>query len=352
MKKILILFLIILVVLVVWKASTLGAKYVPKSIPAIQEEQGYPVEVVKAKTISIKEEHEYLGPVKGLLHADIYGFLAEKVSKVHVKVGQNVRAGQTLYSLRYNPQTMLNVAQAGHRYAAVNFMRIMRLHRDGAATDMQLDQAKYALENASAQTANASKMMRIESPINGKVISLFLNQGDLASPMNIAAVIGRTDSIRVEIKVGEMEAAKLKISQSAEITTNALPGKKFMGEIYQINQSVDSKDKQYKIYIKAANTNDELRLGYMAKVKIVVNEEKNAVVVPKDIILKDRGNYIIYILENGKVKALKAELGISDEKNQQILNLSPDATIIAKGQHTLYDGAKVKVVEQPSEKGK
>ena len=209
MKKLLILSTIILVLAIVWRVSKIGAEHIPKSIDKMQEEEGIPVEVTPSKTMQIKEENEYLGTIEGILQANVYGQLPEKVSKVHVKMGQKVRAGQTLFSLRYNPQTMLKVAQAGHRYASINFMRNMRLYEDGAISEMQMDAARYALENAAAQTANAAKYLRIESPITGKIIGLNLEEGDLASPASIAAVVGRIDTIKVVLKIGELQATKI-----------------------------------------------------------------------------------------------------------------------------------------------
>jgi multidrug resistance efflux pump len=80
----------------------------------------------------------------------------------------------------------------------------------------------------------------IRAPIAGQVIRSTAVIGQMAAPGMSLAIIGDTDGLYVSANVKEGSIARVKIGQSADLSIDAFPGRKFVGRVESIGRATAS----------------------------------------------------------------------------------------------------------------
>ncbi len=108
-------------------------------------------------------------------------------------------------------------------------------------TDVQAAQADVDRAIANAAKAKADlELTYIRSPIEGKVLKIHTRPGEAVGDKGIVA-LGRTDQMNVLAEVYELDIGKVRVGQSAIITSNALPNE-LHGTVTQVGLQVNPQD--------------------------------------------------------------------------------------------------------------
>jgi HlyD family secretion protein len=108
-------------------------------------------------------------------------------------------------------------------------------------TDIQAAQAEVSQAMANVTKAKADlDLAYIRSPISGKILKIYTRSGEVVGDKGIAA-IGQTTQMNVVAEVYELDIGKVKMGQSATITSNAFTDK-LSGTVFQIGQQVNPQD--------------------------------------------------------------------------------------------------------------
>ena len=193
------------------------------------------------------------------LGADAQGL----ISKIDVKEGDPVKAGQTIVELLDDAdrsavaaaEAELAGAQARAKLSDANAARAKRLAASGAATTQEQDQAIYQDEIDQAAVASAQARLGqaraeldrkiVRSPIDGTVLQLIVRAGEYYNPQSSGAslaTIGDLSKIRVRIDVDERQVAGLKVGQKGYVTAKAFGDRKFEGHVVEIARRMGRKN--------------------------------------------------------------------------------------------------------------
>lgn len=226
------------------------------------------------------------------------------VDKINVQEGENVKAGALIVRLSSN----ISNAQVQN-------------------DNLKLVQAQNSYNQILEQVNN----LKVFSPIDGKIISQNINEGDQlssgtanansnqGSQVNIAqisdisqisnyesqaetAVIASNKSYAVVVPIDEADINKVKIGQKAEITTDDIPAKLFSGIVSGISSipAIQNNVSSYNVTVKMDYDKD-LMLGMSMNVSILVNESKNTLILPIQAI-GTNGSRKYVILYNNNLK--------------------------------------------------
>ncbi len=225
-----------------------------------------------------------------------------------------------------------------------------------------LRQTKALLSQAEDQL----KKTRVLSPINGKVTSLDIKEGEtaIASTTNIAGsslmTIADPDSMLTEVFVDEADVADIKVGQPAKIVAIAYPDNHIDAEVKSIATSARTvsgrQGLSFLVKLKILSSEEiQLKPGMSCRAEIFTNSTQPVRSLPiKSIISQEvRSENIIkhhvFIIEDGVARKIPIETGISDDSYQQILSkLDKDAQVVSGPDRILRhlkDGETVNVVE-------
>ncbi len=273
-------------------------------------------------------------------------------------------------------------SQISYNDAASNYEKMQKLYASGAIAKQDLDNAKVKYDNcsvdlkaaqdnlnlivqksgpqstqaAAAQVTQAQAGVNaaqiqlndasITSPINGVVSAKDVKVGQIAGGQSGSVTIIDSSSFTAEISIPDKVVRKIQVGQSVQVSVSALDNKKITGVIDKISPNSSSKDNSYTVKVKISNPTGELKAGMFAKVSLPSEKKDNILTVPNEALKIENNVNYLYIAENGKVKKLSVDVGISDEKVTEIIgNIKAGANVIVEGQNLLSNGDKINIAK-------
>jgi len=205
-----------------------------------------------------------------------------------------------------------------------------------------VEQAQAGVNSIQTQINNA----KITAPIAGVVSEKAVDVGQLASGQSGSVTVIDYSNLTAEIDIPDKMLTQIKVGQSVPVNINALPSKEIEGVIDNISPNTGSKNNFYVVKVKINNTNDGIKAGMFAKISLPAETKNNILMVPNETIKMENGVNYLYTVDNGEVKKISVEIGISNEKFTEITgNIKEGLDIITEGQNLLCDGEKVNLVQ-------
>jgi multidrug efflux pump subunit AcrA (membrane-fusion protein) len=128
------------------------------------------------------------------------------------------------------------------------------------------------------KSSQVPREVSLKSPIDGYVIWVNpeMREGAELTPMPAAFQVGVMDPMLLRAQAFEIEALQVKIGQPAEVTLDALPGKKFKGTVSRVSwSSITTSPEQpayYEVELKVANPDLDLKEGLKARIVLHKSE--------------------------------------------------------------------------------
>lgn len=161
-------------------------------------------------------------------------------------------------------------AQAQQAQAQLALLRAGSRSEDIAAAQAAVARAEAALAIAQKGLDDAT----LKAPFDGVVGAILLDEGETALPQATAMRIGDLTQMRVETEdLSEVDISQVQVGQKADITVDALNGKRFTGTVVRISPiAADLRgDKVYTVLLDLGVGPDSgLRWGMSAFVEINV----------------------------------------------------------------------------------
>jgi len=292
------------------------------------------------------------------------------VTKVHVKTGQKVGAGQLLVSINSSDleakkaQVDASILQATAAYnnAKKDYDRFVNLFAQQSASQKELDDMTSRFEMAKAGLAGAKQMRNevmaqfsysnITAPFSGEVTNTFIKEGDMANPGMPLVSIEGASRLQVTAMVSESDITKITNGMPVKIMVKSL-NKEVSGKVSEVSGSAKNTGGQYLVKV-TLNSNDKSILSGMfvnvqfpisntTKSEITVKSDK--VMVPESAFVKQGQLTGIYTIANGKTAILRwVRTGKTYDNQVEVLSgLSANEQYIVSSEGKLYNGAKVSI---------
>lgn len=306
----------------------------------VQQTIEIPVVEVSEEIIPITEE--FVGQTFGYFDISIRARVEGYLEGLHFKEGGRVTKGQLLYTIESAPfdakvaESLSRVAEAQTRLvqAQGDYNRIKPLAEERAVSESDLDAATATLgaAKASVEAAEAQlKFSRIElsytrilSPISGIIgrteakTSEFVGRDP--NPVVLNAV-SRIDTILVQFTLSEMKY--LQLMKYAKTNAEAYKGKNrrerdielifadgsshnHMGRLDFIDRNIDPLTGTILLQASFPNPEFTVRPGLFARVKIMVDEASERIVIPQRCIQEIQGEYNVLVVNSENVLEFRA----------------------------------------------
>jgi len=165
------------------------------------------------------------------------------------------------------------IAQTQMKLAEQNFKKISNLARP--------EEIKQAEANLNRTIANVNLIKKsvkdcfVTTPISGFIVSKFIEEGETVAQMSSLFQVADLSEIEMTIYVSETDMGKIKLNQSADISTDTYPDKNYSGRVSYISpeaeftpKNIQTKEERTKLVfavkIKIDNPDLELKDGMPA----------------------------------------------------------------------------------------
>ncbi|WP_395048530.1 efflux RND transporter periplasmic adaptor subunit [Flavobacterium sp.] len=329
-----------------------------------------PAIVVKVSGVSENTDGGFItasGKIEAENSANLSTRMMGYVTKIHVKVGQKVGAGQLLVSIN-NTDLLAKKAQvdasilqatAGYNNAKKDYDRFVNLFKQQSASQKELDDMTARYEMAKAGLEGAKQMRNevmaqfsysnITAPFSGTVTNTFVKEGDMANPgMPLVSVEGAS-RLQVTAMVSENDINAIKKGMAVKVLVKS-SNVTLTGKVSEVSSSATNTGGQYLVKVNLDKTDATVLSGMFVNVQFpVANKnqtvQNDRVLVPESALVKQGQLTGVYTIGEKNIAILRwLRTGKTFGNQVEVLSgLSANEQYIISAEGKLYNGALVSV---------
>jgi HlyD family secretion protein len=410
----------------VWVGLGLAALVLVVAVSAIASSGGAGAQVrteqvARRDLVSVVTASGIIQPKRKVdISADISG----RVIALAVEEGQTVQAGDLL--LRIDPtsseaavrraEAMVAQARANAAQARASVLQAESAARraeqlasgDRLISEQELEQAvtqeqvahaqqeaaRYAVAQAQASLSEAREALRkttIVAPMSGRVTRLNIEQGETAivgtmnNPGSLLLTVADLSVMEASVRVDETDVPHIEHGDSAVVSIDALPGRKFSGRVTQVSNSAiiqtgaaqpaAGQSVDYEVVITLDSPPPGLRPDLSATAEIITATRKRVLSVPIiSVTVRDPDGHRfsagtnpaeergpaeeeievegVFVVEDGVARFRPVTVGIAGERYFELEDGLEGGEIVIAGPYSaireLEDGDEVRVSRPPA----
>jgi membrane fusion protein (multidrug efflux system) len=295
-----------------------------------------PVQVVKVTA----EDRPDIIILPGLILADVDAKLAAekagRVVEIYAERGQSVTNGQIL--LRLDDRA----ARIAFEDAARNLERFEKLSGTGALSQKALDDIRREYDLAETTLSYCT----VKSPVDGLVNERYVEEGEYVMPSVPVFDVLSINPVRVSVDIPERNVSSLKTGDTVPFEVVSQPGQVFTGTVSYISSKAETDNNAFRVELKVPNPDGALRPGMIASVQHRRSIRTNAITLPLEAIIPQKGDNVVYLVRDGRAVRRLVKIDAILKQEALILSgVSAGDRVVTRGNRMLIDGAKVKIQE-------
>jgi RND family efflux transporter MFP subunit len=291
------------------------------------------------------------------------------VREVHVREGQDVKAGQLLFTLdtrvdnanALRAQAQVEKDRADLTEAESSLKRNEELLARKFVAQAAVDTARARVDAlrgtlkadiAAAQGSSATlSYNKIVASMSGRIGLINVHAGSLAQPSGLPMLtIAQVEPIAVAFSLPESQLQHIRASYpNGEAPVKVeLAGGTVQGKLYFIDNTADTQTGTIKMKARFDNADRRLWPGTYVNVSLVTRTLKDVVVVPPQAVITGPNDKLVYAIQSDNtVKAHKVKVLSIDEGQAAVEGLAPGTRVVVEGAQNLRPNAKVREAQAP-----
>jgi membrane fusion protein (multidrug efflux system) len=215
--------------------------------------------------------------------------------------------------------------------------------------------ARLARQEHAEATWNLAKT-EVRAPIGGRVSQRSAQPGQHLRPADELFQITDFDPLIAYVYLPEKDVLALATGRQVDLALDAAPAVAFHGRVRQISPVVDPATGTVKVTIEATSPPAQVRPGSFVTVKIVRQRRPDAVVLPKEAVIRELQQAHVFVArrDGDKLTASRraVTLGLEEDSRVEVLSgLAAGVELIVAGQGALKDGTAIRVLDDAAREG-
>jgi hypothetical protein len=334
-------------------------------------EQKKAPEVIQTVTTMIAEQKDFpviietSGNIVATNIVDIRPQITNVIAKIHIKDGQDIRAGDLLFTLddradKANYEKLKALADDADR----QYRRALELAKQNFISQASVETA-MANANSAKSAANSAQVTLsydyIRAPISGRAGVINVYPGTLVSPSNTVTTsstvtatsaigsmvtISELNPINVQFTVPENQMASLiklqKASNGLMVNVNIGPNQTKSGKVFVIDNQIDPAIGAVKVKARLDNSDFTLAPGRFVHVDLQTELLKDVIVVPSQSIISNTLGTLVYTVDAENKTVLNKVKIISQGNGQTAISgIKAGDRVVVEGKQNIRPNLKV-----------
>lgn len=305
-----------------------------------------------------------IGTVTPLSSVDVKPQTTSLVTRVHVKEGQFVKAGELLFTLdaRSDEANVSKVraqmtkdeavlADAQRQLArsrdllAQSFVSQGALDSSQAQVDAQL--ANLVADRAALDAARLSLSYNsVRAPAAGRLGSISVFPGTAVQANQTALVtITQLDPINISFSLPQrnLESVLAGLKSGGAAVSATLPEAKgvIKGKLQFVDNAVDAATGTIKVKAAFENRENKLWPGAFVNIALISDTIKDAVVIPTAAIIQSTRGTVVYVVDKGKAVLRPIKVLASRGEETAVTGVAADDRVVLEGRQNLRPDSAV-----------
>ncbi|WP_420236236.1 efflux RND transporter periplasmic adaptor subunit [Telmatobacter bradus] len=252
-----------------------------------------------------------------------------RIVEVHAKVGDRVKAGQTLavfdnieagelIAQLQSARAELEQRKARLSPARRQTERSRRLADIGAGAEKDFESSQAEQQEIEANirsqqaainglevrlhrlgianaSARSSFLTALKAPFAGVVTKAQVSTGDFIDESREVFAIANLTQVWVQAEVYEKDLGRIRVGQNASITVDTYPNERFAGRVAYISDVLDPQTRTARVRCEVANGDLKLKTDMFASIELPTKFDKQAVTVPTSALQEVEGKSVVFV---------------------------------------------------------
>ncbi|HYQ59797.1 MAG TPA: efflux RND transporter periplasmic adaptor subunit [Desulfatiglandales bacterium] len=270
----------------------------------------------------------------------------------------------------------LDQAQAELRDATLTFNRNKELLARGVVAKQAYDDAEARYDKAVAAVASAEAAVKantaalegatalleytlIRAPFDAVVLTKDADVGDIVTPLGAAAnakaavvTIADMSSLEVEADVSESNLSQIRPGQPCEIQLDALPDRRFRGQIHMIVPTADRSKATVMVKVRFIDKDSRVLPEMSAKVAFLARsakpeEQRPRTALQQAALVSRKDKKVAFVIKEDRVVETPVSLGIPMGDVVEVLGgVKVGDRVVLNPPDGLKNGSKIRIEEK------
>jgi cobalt-zinc-cadmium efflux system membrane fusion protein len=252
-----------------------------------------------------------------------------RIVEVHAKVGDRVKAGQTLavfdnieagelIAQLQSARAELEQRKARLAPARRQTERSRRLADIGAGAEKDFESSQAEQQEIEANirsqqaainglevrlhrlgianaSARSSFLTALKAPFAGVVTKAQVSTGDFIDESREVFAVANLTQVWVQAEVYEKDLGRIRVGQNASITVDTYPNERFAGRVAYISDVLDPQTRTARVRCEVANGDLKLKTDMFASIELPTKFDKQAVTVPTSALQEVEGKSVVFV---------------------------------------------------------
>ena len=332
--------------------------------PQMVEEAGILVEPVKrGKFQNFRDYPGTIKPIESQL-AEISTLVQGRVSKVFVKLGDEVKEGEEL-ALLYSHQ--LGMAQSTYLRTIAELSLAEKAFARGKYlwTQKAISQAKYlqrhgewVVKNVAVQEAQArlrllgmsdsqiqelkttqkfQSYLAIYAPFSGRIIHYSISRGEVVGPGANLFTMANLKKVWVVANIPEIDIPNIGKGKTVTVRVASFPNERFTGTIVITGDVLESSTRTLMVRVEVTNEHLRLKPEMYASVRLYSDPDPEALTVPILAVQRHEGGSFVFVKHDANhFEPRPVILGAEDsEETKVVAGLEEGELVVTAGAFAL-----------------
>jgi len=290
-----------------------------------------------------------------------------RIMEVRAKVGDRVRAGQTLavldnieagelLSQEQSARADLERLKAQLIPAARQVERSRRLADIGAGAEKDFESSKAERDGIEANIRSQESLIEginqrlhrfgvsdgnprgtfltpLKAPFSGVITKAQASPGDTLDAGRDVFTVADLTQVWVQAEVYEKDLGRIRVGQSAFITVDTYPDHPFEGKVTYIGDALDPQTRTTRVRCEVSNHDLRLKTDMFANIELPTKFSKQAIAVPSAALQVVEGKNVVFIRRSQtQFEKREVETGVTVNQQTEILRgLKQGEPVVTQG---------------------
>lgn len=299
---------------------------------------------------------------------DIRPMVTNTVAKINVKDGQEVKAGDLLFTLDdRNDKANYEKLKALADDAQKQYLRAKELVAKNFISKAGLETSLANAKSAQAAARAAEVQLSfdyIRSPIDGRAGIVNVFPGSLVQASNIVSTatsstatssvgsmvtITQLNPINVQFVIPEKDIPIILENQldgeamNVKVSVGDTGKKTYEGKVLVVDNQVDPSIAAVRVKAQIPNDQNTLLPGQFARVSLVANTLKDALSIPSQaVVINPRGKLVYVVDKDGKAVSKPVKVVYEYQGSTVVTGIDAGDRVVVEGKQNLRPGSKVR----------
>lgn len=270
-----------------------------------------------------------------------------RIVAINFDEGSHVNKGSLLMKIDDRElQAQLKKLQVDEKQAKDDLYRKEKLLELKAVSQEEYDKAfnTHGITQAEIELVRTQiSKTEIYAPFSGQIGLRQVSPGGFVSSSTLVARLQQTDPVKIDFAIPEKYRGKVLKGTMIKFTVEGNDST-FTGHVYAIEPKIDPATRNVSLRALCSNPKGQLIPGSFAKVDIILDNIRDALVIPSEAIIPMMNGEKVFVSSNGKATTRIIQTGIRTETKVQVIKgLNPGDTVITTGLLQLREDASVKI---------